>query len=68
VILAGVPVGLFHAPEWADHPARLDEAGAAADVFWALQSPWTRLVGMPKAAIAMLRAASATQASPVPSA
>ena len=42
-ILAATPVGLLHAPAWADEAALLDEACAAADVFCAVQTPLNRL-------------------------
>jgi len=42
-LLARVPVGLLHAPAWADESALADEAGAAADAFWAVQPFGARL-------------------------
>jgi hypothetical protein len=36
-ILSRTPVGLLHAPAWADDPAQREEACAAADVFLAVQ-------------------------------
>jgi hypothetical protein len=41
-MLAGWPVGLFHAPAWTDDPAQLAEASAAADVFAVVLSPMRR--------------------------
>jgi hypothetical protein len=42
-ILAHTPVGLLHAPVWADDPVHAAEARAAADVYWAVQTSAQRL-------------------------
>lgn len=53
VILEAQPIGVLHAPAWAIDRATLEEAGAAADVFWVVGAPLARL----KASLSMLGAA-----------
>ena len=41
-ILSRTPVGLLHAPAWAEDPAQREEACAAADIYFAVQPAHSR--------------------------
>jgi N-acetylglucosaminyldiphosphoundecaprenol N-acetyl-beta-D-mannosaminyltransferase len=43
-ILSTTPIGLLHAPAWADDRLQREEARAAADVYLAVQSPHKRAI------------------------
>jgi hypothetical protein len=56
-ILSRTPVGLLHAPAWAEDPAQSEEACAAADIYLAVQPAHKRAVTVLRGLMPSRRAA-----------